>query len=145
MKVEELLETKGSQVIRVRPDIPLWGALGKFRSHEIGALVVSEMPGTIDGMLSERDVVAGLLRHGAGLLDLTVRDVMSDDVPLCAPDDTIATVMQIMTTRRTRHLPVVDDGGGLRGIVSIGDVVKARLDEADLENRVLRDLHASRR
>ncbi len=138
MKVESILKSKGRDVQTVAPDLSLVMATHQLSSRGIGALVVSEDGRRVDGLLSEREVVRGLVKHGVGLLDLRVRDVMTQSVPVCTPQDTIRDVMAEMTRSRNRHLPVVD-GGALCGLVSIGDVVKHRLEELELESLVLRD------
>jgi CBS domain-containing protein len=115
-------------------------ALHLLASRQIGALVVSSDAVHVEGLLCERDVVRSLTRHGAAMLGLRVRHVMTGAVPLCAPDDSIATVMATMTRTRRRHVPVVREGR-LCGIVSIGDLVKRRLDELELEASVLREAY----
>jgi CBS domain-containing protein len=137
MLVKEILDAKGHEVVTVDSGQPIWTVLRSFQVHHIGALVVVE-GGRPIGLLGERDVVTGLIRWGKKVLDLTVRDVMSTPLPTCDPRTSIGTAMRTMTDRRTRHL-VVMEGGQVVGIVSIGDVVKARLDDVELENRVLRD------
>ncbi len=139
MKVREILKVKGDNVETSRPDESLSVALHKLTSLRIGALVVSRDGRRVDGVLSERDVVRGLTRHGGRLLELTVERVMSKSVPTCSPEDSVIRVMAEMTRTRHRHMPVVEDGS-LVGIVSIGDAVKSRLDELELEAAVLRDL-----
>lgn len=134
-----MLKAKGDHVETSRPDESLPVALHKLTSLRIGALVVSRDGRRVDGVLSERDVVRGLNRHGGRLLELTVERVMSKSVPTCGPEDSVIKVMAEMTRTRHRHMPVVEDGS-LVGIVSIGDAVKSRLDELELEAAVLRDM-----
>ena len=143
MKVENILETKGRHVETIHPDATVLLAVHKLTMQNIGALVVSRDGERVDGVLSERDVVRGLARHGTTFLDSPVNAVMTRRPPVCAPDETLATVMSQMTRTRNRHLPVVEDGR-LRGIVSIGDIVKHRLEEMELETSVLRDAYLSR-
>lgn len=138
MNVESILKIKGREVETVRPDTSVVVALHKLTTGGIGALVVSRDGQRIEGMVSERDVVRGLNRHGARLMDMTVGDVMSRQGPVCAPEDSLQSVMAEMTRSRNRHLPVIS-GGRLAGIVSIGDVVKHRLADMELETNVLRD------
>jgi CBS domain-containing protein len=95
------------------------------------------------GTLTERDIIRGLGKYGAKLLTMQVTNVMSRNVPVCSPEDSITRLMQQMTASRYRHLPVVD-GGELVGLVSIGDVVKARIEEMELETGLLRDLYIAR-
>lgn len=138
MKVESILTAKGRAVHTIGPKSSLLLAVHQLSSLGIGALVVTEDGRRADGLLGEREVVRGLAKHGPGLLDLRVTDVMARSVPVCSPGDTIQHVMREMTRSRNRHLPVVD-AGGLCGLISIGDVVKHRLEELELEAAVLRD------
>ncbi len=127
----------------MRPDTSAVVAIHKLTTLGIGAVVVSGDGERVNGMVSERDIVHGLNKHGARLLDLTVSDVMSRNVPVCAPEDSLQSVMAEMTRSRNRHLPVTTDGR-LVGLVSIGDVVKHRLDDMQLETNVLRDSYRAR-
>lgn len=138
MKVESILKGKGRDVQTIGTDVSVVLAVHQLSTMSIGTLVVSDDGRRIEGLLGERELVRGLAKHGAGLLDLRVRDVMVRSVATCSPDDTIRHAMEEMTRTRNRHLPVVD-GGGLCGLVSIGDVVKHRLEELELEALVLRD------
>lgn len=144
MSVRDVLDRKGDGVISVGPDQAIWAVLRKFQINQVGALVVTNNDGELLGILSERDLVNGLLSRGQHLLNMSVGETMSTNVPTCAPDDSLADVMQTMTERRTRHLPVLERGR-LRGLISIGDVVKARLDDVALENRILRDISRGHR
>ena len=140
MKVEGILKAKGRNVETAKPDTPMIVVIHKLSTMGIGALVVSPDGARVDGVVSERDVVAGLNRHGAALLEMRAGDVMSRGAPVCSPDDSIKHVMGEMTRSRHRHVPVVENGR-LCGIVSIGDVVKNRLEELELETNVLRDVY----
>ena len=142
MKVREILEAKGQSVVTIRSDATLSTAVHRLALERIGALVVSDDGVRVAGILSERDVVAGLARDGADLLAAgrRVADLMTRNVVTCGPDDTVKWLMAEMTRRRVRHLPVVE-GGRLVGIVSIGDVVKSRLGEVELEATVLREAY----
>lgn len=144
MKVEDILHNKGSVVETIRPDAKILMAVHRMRMQNVGALVVSRDGEKVDGVLSERDIVRGLTNHGAGLVEMSVVAVMSRSVPTCAPSDSLTSVMSQMTRTRNRHVPVVDDGC-LCGIVSVGDVVKHRLEEMELETSVLRDAYLTRR
>lgn len=141
MKVESILKAKGHDVVTITPDADLQFVLHKLVSLGIGALVVTENGGTVVGTVSERDIVRALNKHGRGLLDLRVKDVLSRNGPTCSPSDSLPEVMAAMTRTRHRHVPVVDENGVLCGIVSIGDVVKRRLEEMELERDVLRDAY----
>ena len=144
MKVEYILRNKGADVEVVRPDAKVLMAVHRMRMQNVGALVVTRDEMRVEGVLSERDIVRGLARHGAELLDMSVVAVMSRNVPVCAPGDLLTSVMAQMTRTRNRHIPVVEDGQ-LCGIVSLGDVVKHRLEEMELEANVLRDAYLTRR
>jgi CBS domain-containing protein len=143
MRVQEILQAKGGDVETIRPDAKVLMAVHRLRMQNIGALVVCRDGSRVEGVLSERDIVRGLTRHGAELLDMSVVAIMSRP-PVCGPDDSLTSVMAQMTRTRNRHLPVVADGQ-LCGIVSIGDVVKHRLEEMELETSVLRDAYLTRR
>ena len=139
MNVQAILSRKGTAVATVQPDATLAQATASLRDHGIGALVVSANGRTIDGILSERDVVRALAAHGGSTLGRDVASAMSANVVVCQCDDTVDQLMAMMTDRRIRHLPVLDTQGELAGIISIGDVVKARLCELELENNQLHD------
>jgi len=139
-RVRDVLRVKGSEVLTVPPGTPVQRVAQRMRTDHIGAFIVSSRIGQLDGLVTERDIVFGIARHGAGALDLPVSAVMSKAPSTCSPDDSVRAVMAEMTRERVRHLPVVEDGM-LRGIISIGDVVKASIDDADLENNVMRDAY----
>ncbi|MDQ4069570.1 MAG: CBS domain-containing protein [Actinomycetota bacterium] len=140
MKVEGILRNKGGEVEVVRPDAKVLMAVHRMRLQNVGALVVTRDGGRVEGVLSERDIVRALARHGADLLDMSVVAVMTRNVPVCSPGDLLTSVMAQMTRTRNRHIPVVENGV-LCGIVSLGDVVKHRLEEMELEASVLRDAY----
>ena len=144
MNVEGILRTKGRHVVTIRPDATIEELVDGLRNERIGAMVVSEDGRTVLGIISERDVVRGLAERGSGILDTPVADRMTRDVVSCALHDTVKQVMAEMTRRRVRHLPVVVDGT-LHGIVSIGDVVKNRLEEIETETNVLREVYIARK
>ena len=144
MKVESVLRLKGRQVVTIRPWATVEQALGLLVGPpQIGALVVTGVPRGFSGIITERDIVHGLNLHGAPLLDKCVSEIMTHHVPTCSPSDTCAHVMLVMSRSRFRHLPVLD-GGELVGLVSIGDIVRCRVDEMELETGVLRDLRSAR-
>ncbi len=143
MKVHGILDAKGSTVETIRPDISVAMAVDRLSALRIGALVVSADGKAVMGMVSERDIVRGLARHGARFLDLPVSEVMSRSVPVCSPEDTVKDVMAQMTRTRNRHVPVVENGQ-LRRLVSIGDLVKHRVEELELQTNVLRAPYISR-
>jgi len=144
MKVDDILQGKGREVETIRPDAKVLMAVHRMRMQNVGAMVVSRDGERVEGVLSERDIVRGLTRHGAALLEMGVVAVMSRGVPVCSPADSLTSVMSQMTRTRNRHVPVVEDGR-LCGIVSVGDVVKHRLEEMELETSVLRDAYLTRR
>jgi CBS domain-containing protein len=137
MNVETILRNKGSWVATISPDATIEEAVATLNRERIGALVVSKDGETVGGVLSERDIVIALAKEGGGLLARTVAEVMTSNVITCDPRDSVGELMAEMTNRRIRHLPVVKDGR-LRGIVSIGDLVKNRLDEVEFEASSLR-------
>jgi CBS domain-containing protein len=137
MNVETILKGKGRSVVTIAPDATIGEAVDLLRRKSIGAIVVTAGDGVMAGILSERDVVHALAERGAGLLDLPVSALMTRHVFTCKPGDSVAELMAEMTERRIRHLPVVE-AGRLAGIVSIGDVVKNRLDEVEEEATTLR-------
>jgi len=142
MNVNHIQKSKPSQSVqtispnaRIREAVEALGRLG------IGALVVSADSRAIDGILSERDIVRGLSKNAAGCLDQKVSELMTRDVQSCEPGEAVNSVMVRMTKGRFRHMPVVENNG-LAGIISIGDVVKARMSEIEHENQALTDLIA---
>lgn len=138
MDVNALLKGKGSSVSTIRPGATIEQATTRLTEEGVGALVVSQDGEQIEGILSERDIVRGLATQGASLLAASVSEVMTKPVKTCTRGDNVRDVMSQMTMSRFRHLPVVEDGK-LCGIISIGDVVKSRLEELETETNVLRD------
>lgn len=141
MNVETILRNKGNRVTTIRSDATIGDAVESLHRHGIGALVVSDDGGRVDGILSERDIVAALAGDGTNLLSRPVAEVMTRTVLTCEPQDTVAELMAEMTNRRIRHFPVIENGK-LCGIISIGDVVKNRLDEVEFEASSLRSFIA---
>jgi CBS domain-containing protein len=139
MNVQSILAAKGNAVATITATSTLSEAVAALRDHGIGALVVSADGNSIDGILSERDVVRSIASHGDDTMHLTVGSAMSSNVITCAPADSIDTLMEMMTERRIRHLPVLALDGAIAGIISIGDVVKYRLVELENENSQLHD------
>ena len=137
MTVNAILETKGHQIVSVKPDDKLSEAIRILAEKRIGALLV--MQGTrVDGILSERDVVRVLAERGGKVLDEPVSACMTRKVTTCSRADTVAMLMERMTTGKFRHLPVVEEGRVI-GLVSIGDIVKHRVMEYESEQEALRD------
>lgn len=141
MKVQDLLKAKkNGAVLTVRPEDTILNLLHRLRVEGVGAMVVSRDGNSLDGIISERDVVRALAVDGAKVLSFLVSDLMTKSVITCSPEDSIANVGRMMTARRVRHLPVGDADGRLVGLISIGDVLKHRIDEIEFEATVLRDL-----
>ncbi len=138
MRIDGVLRAKGTDVVSVTPDATLHAAAELLRTHRIGALLVIAADEQVSGIISERDIVKALAELGPDALTTQVDQVMSKDVVVCSPNDTVEQLMTIMTERRFRHLPVVSDGV-LVGIVSIGDVVKRRLAEVSDEAKALHE------
>jgi CBS domain-containing protein len=141
MNVHTILRNKGKSVVTIHPDATIERAVAVLRLRGIGALVVSDDGENVVGIVSERDIVEALGRYGGELLAISVGEVMSCPVVTCDPDDSVAELMAEMTNRRIRHFPVVEDGR-LVGIVSIGDLVKSRLDEIEYEAHSMRSFIA---
>lgn len=144
MKVKEILQHKGDDVATIAPSETIAVAVSSLATRGVGALVVSADGAAIEGIVSERDVVRALDARGAAVLDEAVTVVMTPDVLTCELTDRIEQLMAVMTEHRIRHLPVVDEGGTMVGIISIGDVVKNRLDELESETRHMSDYISGR-
>ena len=138
MQISQLLRHKGREVATIDGAESVRTALGLLADKGIGAIVVSSDGRHIDGIMSERDIARGLHTHGAGLLAEPVSSVMTAQVHTCEPQMSVHDLARTMTDHRVRHVPVVEDGA-LVGIVSIGDIVKARLDELEEERKQLMD------
>jgi CBS domain-containing protein len=136
MKISEVLERKGHAVALVDPDRPIRQAVSELARNGVGALVVSPDGNRLAGMISERDIVRAIDRLGSGALNESIRKLMSTSVVTCSPNDTVDAIASIMTEQRVRHIPIVDNGD-LVGIVSIGDIVKSRLDELEADKDAL--------
>lgn len=141
MKVSVILHQKPSQEIAtIGPNASISEAIEALARHGIGALVVSSGNGKVDGIVSERDVVKRLGTDGAGALHSPVREAMTEKVECCHLEDTAIELLGRMTQGRFRHMPVTDALGRMTGILSIGDVVKARLEEIEAENAAMVDM-----
>lgn len=136
MLVAEILKDKGNAVYAIEPGLSLAEACGELEQRRVGALMVCENDRVV-GVLSERDVVRAVARDGKSVLDRPVSDFMTAEVVFAAPGETMAILMERMTDRRIRHLPVLTDGR-LAGVISIGDVVKCQIAEATYEAESLR-------
>ena len=142
MKVEHILQSKGMTVHTVLAHAPISEAVRLLNEQRIGAVVVLSDSGSVTGILSERDIVRHLADDPANLLHRSVREVMTTSVITCGLDTSISELMEQMTEHRIRHIPIVEDGE-LVGIVSIGDVVKRKIEEAEQEALALREYIAS--
>lgn len=142
MTVKKIIGEKGSVVTTVTPDDTIETAARTLDAKRIGAVVVSDGAGGVAGILSERDIVKWIARNGPGVLEQSVSGLMTKTVQTCQLDDAISDVMSQMTIGKFRHVPVVDNNK-LIGIVSIGDVVKLRLAEAEFEAQSMRDYIAT--
>jgi CBS domain-containing protein len=132
MRISDVIRRKGDLVVTIRPDATVLRLVEVLEQHHIGAVVVSDDGSTVAGIVSERDVVRHLYTDGVGVLEQSVAMIMTSDVQTCTPDDRIDDMGATMTELRIRHLPVVVDGRVV-GIVSIGDIVKWRMDELQTE------------
>ena len=139
MQVDEILASKGRKVRTIQPDATIGEAIGRLCAERVGALVVSEDGRRIAGIISDRGITWAIAERGAGVVKERVRMVMTERVITCRAGDTVGRLMAIMTERRIRHIPVVDEAGALSGIISIGDVVKHRLQELEAETHMLHD------
>jgi len=139
MNVEGVLAAKGREVETVPPSATLASVAQRLRLKGIGALVVID-EGRVRGIVSERDIVHAFAAHRADASEIRVADAMTRGLVTCRPDDSLTRILGLMTRHRVRHLPVLD-GGRLVGLISIGDAVKHRLDELEMEAAVLRDAY----
>nr|CAD6615424.1 CBS domain-containing protein [Rhizobium sp. TCK] len=130
--VKNMLDAKGRDVVTVSPDKSLLQVAGILHERKIGALVVTGVDGRIAGIFTERDMVRALAEKGAAILDQPVSSVMTVNVQTCREETTVNSLMEMMSSGRFRHVPV-EDGGRLAGIISIGDVVKSRIREVEME------------
>ena len=141
-KVSSVLKHKGHEVVTVAPDQTVTAVVKVLAQNRIGAVPVVNEQGQIIGIISERDIIRGMAQHAGSVLTLAADKLMSRDVKTCSSEDQLDDLMEVMTRQRIRHLPVIADGA-LHGIVSIGDVVKQRLDEVQSEAEELRNYISS--
>ena len=138
MLISDILRFKGTQVVTITPDTKVRGLLAVLAEHRIGAVVVSADGTSVDGIASERDIVRALAKRGAAVMSEPVTAIYTAEVHTVTPQTPLEEVMRLMTEHRVRHAPVVVDGR-LLGIVSIGDVVKNRIDDLETERTALTD------
>lgn len=143
MRVSNLLATKGHEVATISQERSVSDALQMLKEHRIGALLVTGLNAPLAGIFSERDAVRALAESGAAALELRVADLMSSEVTTCEESTSVTDLMGLMTTKHIRHVPVVN-GDQLVGLVSIGDVVKARFDELEHDKQDLLDYVSAR-
>ena len=143
MTIENILRRKGTSVTTIAPEASIKTAADWLRAKNIGALVVTSENAVL-GLISEREIVHAISRYGETAGSMLVKEVMHHGVTTVSPDESVNRVMNLMTHHRVRHTPVLR-GGKLVGIVSIGDVVKHRLEELELETNVLRDVYNAAR
>ena len=143
MSIESILRRKGADVTTIRPEASIKSAADWLRAKNIGALVVTSGSAVL-GLVSEREIVHAFSRHGEATGSMSVKEIMQYGVTTVSPDESVNRVMNLMTHHRVRHVPVLRDGR-LAGIISIGDVVKQRLDDLELETNVLRDAYNAAR
>lgn len=138
MKAKDILENKGSRVITCHEDNSLMDALAIFSANKIGSLLAVDSHNKIKGIIAPRDILIVVLNDMNRLGELKVNEIMTKNVIVGTLDDTIDYIQAVMTENRVRHIPILE-GSELMGIVSIGDVVKAQIDEKEVENRYLKD------
>ena len=143
MTIESILKRKGSNVTTIAPETSIKSAADWLRAKNIGALVVTS-EGAVLGLISEREIVHAFSRYGETAASMPVKEIMQWGVTTVSPDDSVNRVMKLMTHHRVRHMPVLS-GGKLAGIVSIGDVVRHRSEDLELETSVLRDVYNAAR
>lgn len=143
MKVKDILAKKGSQVVTVREESTVFEAMSVFSANRVGSLLVVDKNDAILGIIAARDVLMAVLNDLQGITKLPVSKIMTKELIVATEDDNIDYIQAIMTENRIRHIPVLD-GRELKGIVSIGDVVKLLLKAKDVENRYLKDYIADK-
>jgi CBS domain-containing protein len=139
MKIRDVLVGKGNRIISVRPSKPVKVLPTLFDDHNIASAPVIDATGRLLGIVTDRLFMKALARFGPRLMDMTAADIMETPAPSCSPEDTVPFALRLMTDRRVRHLVVLDKGT-MVGLVSIGDLVNFRLQDAELESRVLREI-----
>jgi CBS domain-containing protein len=144
MTIESILRRKGTNVVTIAPEASIKRAADWLRAKNIGALVVVTSENAVLGLISEREIVDAVSRYGENAASLPVKEIMQYGVTTVSPDESVNRVMKLMTHHCVRHMPILS-GGKLAGIVSIGDVVKHRLEDLELETNVLRDVYSAAR
>ena len=137
MKISDILKSKGTDVYTIAPDSNLRDVVNEMIARRVGSLLVLDASGGMAGIITEREILRTLHKHAGDWGALKVMDVMSSNVIIGSPTDTLDHAMDVMTRRRVRHLPVID-GDRLVGLLSIGDIVKAALTESNFQNKLLK-------
>ena len=140
--IAAVLAAKGNEVIMAAETMTIRDVIGLLHRRKIGAVLITNESTDVVGVLSERDIIHGLATHGPDLLDMTARSIMTSPVITCRPTDSVRQVLTLITERRFRHVPVVDEGR-LIGIVSIGDLVKRRIEDVEQEAAALKSYIAT--
>ena len=143
MYLKEILTEKGAHVVTIGTEVMVGAIVSTLKAHRIGAVVVLDGMGKVAGIVTETDVIHALSDHGSAALTLRAKDIARDPIIVADPQISVQDAMRRMTQQRLRHVVLMEQGR-LTGIVSIGDVVKSRLEDAELENRVLRDVASAR-
>ncbi len=143
MKVKDILATKGSRVVTVEKDTSIFDAMLIHSANRVGSLLVVDSDGNILGIIGARDVLMAVINHLDEVKTLTVEKIMSTNLIVGSPDDKLDYILSVMTENRIRHVPIFE-GKELKGLVSIGDVVKAQLKETKVENKYLKDYIADK-
>ncbi|MEE4135168.1 MAG: CBS domain-containing protein [Desulforhopalus sp.] len=143
MKVKDILKAKGSKVITIAKDMAIFDAMWTFSKNRVGSLLVVDEKQEILGIIAARDVLMAVLNHYDTIKAVTVEKIMTTNLIVGTEEDDVDYIQAIMTENRIRHVPILD-GKELKGLVSIGDVVKAQLKAKDVENRYLKDYIADR-
>jgi len=143
MKAKDILATKGNRVVTVEKECSVIDAMSIFSANRIGSLLVQDKDGTILGIIGARDVLMAVINHLEEIKNLTVDKIMTSDLIVGTPDDKVDYLMAIMTENRIRHIPIFE-GKDLKGLISIGDVVKSQMKEKDVENKYLKDYIADK-
>ena len=139
MNVDAILSVKGRQVSTVVPGTPVTEVVQRMRKERIGAFVISEDGQRIQGIISDRGIMHAIADGGVGVMEEPIDTIMARQVVTCRPTESVGAIMGLMTERRIRHLPVVGEDGLMCGLISIGDVVKSRLDEVQREAEAMRE------
>ncbi len=143
MQFKEILTDKGSHVVTIGGEVMVGAIVSTMKAHRIGSVVVLDGMGQVSGIVTETDIIHALSDHGTEALTLRAKELAKAPLVVSDPDTSVQDTVRLMTQRRLRHVVLMEDGI-LKGIVSMGDVVKSRLENAELENRVLRDVASAR-